>query len=323
MPRIANPKQAASALWDGTLVGLPTETVYGLGALADDPTAVARLYAAKGRPADHPVIVHIADLAGLDAWAADIPHYARDLASAYWPGPLTLVLPRGARARDDCTGGQDSVALRAPAHPEFQAVLAELAVLAGDRSIGVAAPSANRFGRVSPTTPEHVLQEFPDIDVLDGGPCAIGVESTIVDCTGGEPRILRAGAITAADVEHCTGLPVHMGSSVRAPGTLPHHYAPEATVVLTSTDQLDAAAAQFDPAKTGVLALLGIPTPAGTTRLASPADSDAYAHQLYAALRKADELRFRTVIAVQPPRTGIGAAVCERLERAAAASHSA
>jgi L-threonylcarbamoyladenylate synthase len=323
VPRIANPGQAAAALWAGELVGLPTETVYGLGALADDPSAIARLYAAKGRPADHPVIVHIADAAGLDAWATEIPEYARALAATYWPGPLTLVLPRGSRVRDDCTGGQDSVALRAPAHSDFQAVLAHLGSLAHDSSVGIAAPSANRFGRVSPTTPDHVLHEFPDIDVLDGGPCEVGVESTIVDCTGAEPRVLRAGAITLEDIEECTGLPVHIGSRVRAPGTLPHHYAPAATVILTSAAQLRAIARDQDGSSTGVIALDDIDTPEGFTRIASPADSNAYAHQLYAALRDADDLGLRTVLAVPPARTGVGTAVCERLERAAAASSDA
>jgi L-threonylcarbamoyladenylate synthase len=320
VPRIANPGQAAAALWAGQLVGLPTETVYGLGALADDSAAIALLYAAKGRPVDHPVIVHIADSGGLDAWATGIPEYARALAATYWPGPLTLVLPRSARARDDCTGGQDSVALRAPAHPGFQAVLVALADLASDGSIGIAAPSANRFGRVSPTTPEHVLTEFPDLQVLDGGPCGVGVESTIVDCTNGEPRILRAGAITAEDIQRCTGLPVHVGSAVRAPGTLPHHYAPEAKVVLTSAEQLVAMAGDLERASIGVIALRDVQTPDGVTRLARPIDNAAYAQQLYAALRHADDVGLHTILAVPPPRTGVGTAVCERLERAAAAS---
>lgn len=318
MPRIANPEQAAAALWAGNLVALPTETVYGLGALADDPAAIASLYATKGRPVDHPVIVHIAGVDAIDAWATHIPTYARALAQAFWPGPLTLVLPRSARARDDCTGGQDSVALRVPAHRDFQQVLASLALLAGDPTVGIAAPSANRFGRVSPTTPEHVLAEFPDLDVLDGGACDVGVESTIVDCTGIEPRILRAGAITAAQVAECTGLAVHEGSSVRAPGTLAHHYAPKAAVVLASAEQLTHIARDMDPASTGFLALVEHRTPHGLTRLASPAGSDAYAQQLYAALRRADDLRLRTVIAVPPPRDGVGTAVRERLERASA-----
>ena len=322
MPRIANPEQAAAALWAGKLVALPTETVYGLGALADDPAAIASLYTAKGRPADHPVIVHIADPACLDAWATDIPTYARTLAQTYWPGPLTLVLSRSTRARDDCTGGQNSVALRVPAHQGFQQVLASLALLADDAAAGIAAPSANRFGRVSPTTPEHVLAEFPDLDVLDGGACDVGVESTIVDCTGAEPRILRAGAITQADVSECTGLNVHVGGSVRAPGTLTHHYAPEAGVLLIEPGQVDRIARDLDPASTGFLALANLPTPPGLTRLASPVDSDAYAQQLYAALRRADDLGLRTVIAVPPPHSGVGIAIRERLERAAAATQT-
>ena len=322
MPRIANPEQSAAALWAGKLVALPTETVYGLGALADDPAAIASLYAAKGRPVNHPVIVHIAHADCLDAWATDIPSYARALAQKYWPGPLTLVLPRSTRARDDCTGGQDSVALRVPAHPSFQQVLASLALLAGDSTVGIAAPSANRFGKVSPTTPEHVLAEFPDIDVLDGGACDVGVESTIVDCTGAEPRILRAGAITHADVMECTGLNVQVGGPTRAPGTLKHHYAPEAGVVLVEPEHVDRIAGDLDPTSTGFLALADLPTPPGLTRLASPTDSDAYAQQLYAALRRADDLGLRTVIAVPPPQSGVGVAVRERLERAAAATQT-
>lgn len=320
VPRIANPKQAAAAIWAGQLVGVPTETVYGLGARADDPAAIQRLYAAKGRPADHPVIVHIGAQGALDAWATSVPDYARALAEAFWPGPLTMVLPRSPRARDDCTGGQDSVALRCPDHPLFQQVLAELALIADDPAVGVAAPSANRFGRVSPTTAEHVLAEFPDIDVLDGGPCDVGVESTIVDCTGTEPAILRPGAITTEDIEHCTGLSVRVGSTVRASGTLPHHYAPEATVLLVNEDELDAIVAKNEPAATGLLALSRIETPAGVTRLASPQDAGAYAQHLYAALRSADDLGLRTVIAIPPSQEGIGSAVTERLARAAATS---
>ncbi|MEZ5118124.1 MAG: L-threonylcarbamoyladenylate synthase [Candidatus Nanopelagicales bacterium] len=247
------PADAVAVLRAGGLVALPTETVYGLAADATDPHAVARVYAVKGRPADHPLIVHLASASGLSAWAVDVPGYARTLAAACWPGPLTLVLRRSARAGDHVTGGQDTVALRVPAHPLALSVLRGLDVGDPDGAPhGLAAPSANRFGRVSPTSAAHVLAELgpslgPSDLVLDGGPSAVGVESTIVDCTGPRPRILRPGGVSAAEVERVTGLPVEpagwipaepTGSGspsapeVRAPGTLASHYAPKARVVL-------------------------------------------------------------------------------------------
>jgi len=311
--RTANPKDAAELLLAGALVGLPTETVYGLGAWADDPEAVGRLYAAKGRPADHPVIVHVAHAGAIAAWADPVPAFARTLAERFWPGPLTLVLPRTARARDDLTGGQDTVALRVPAHPKFQEVLSALAHLASDPSVGIAAPSANRFGRVSPTTAAHVWAAF-DIPVVDGGACSVGVESTIVDCTGDQPRMLRAGAITAEQIEAATGLPATYDSPVRAPGTLASHYAPKAsTVVITSDEPIPAPGE-----RTGLLALEEVPTPPNMIRLAAPADAKEYAQQLYAALRSADDLECTNIVAVLPEPVGLGLAVRDRLLRAAA-----
>lgn len=318
MRRTTDPIAAAKALAAGRLVALPTETVYGLGANATDPDAVAQVFAAKGRPADHPLIVHVSDLEAAKAWAADIPRYAQVLADRFWPGPLTLVLPRSTKAQDAVTGGQDTVAIRVSNHPTFQAVLDALIAETRDPAAGIAAPSANRFGRVSPTTAEHVLDEFADLDddnlVVDGGPASVGVESTIIDCTKDEPALLRPGAITAEDVTEATGLPVTTASTVRAPGTLLSHYAPRAAVVIARDMRT---LAEIDTTKTGFLAIAGIPTPAGAVRLAEPTDADAYARDLYAALRQADALNLTRVIAVPPPPIGIGKAVVDRLTRAA------
>ncbi len=315
---------AAAALAAGRLSALPTETVYGLGARADVPGAVARVYAAKGRPADHPLIAHVLDAAALDTWARQVPDYARALADRFWPGPLTIVVPRAPHVGDAVTGGQDTIAIRVPAHALTRAVLARLADLTGDRSVAVAAPSANRFGRVSPTTAEHVIAELggvlrEDDVVLDGGRCTVGVESTIVDCTGSTPAILRPGGVDVADVEAITGLRCGVGSGVRAPGTLAAHYAPRARVVLVEDHHLDVAVANagVDPDRIGVLALVDEGTPEGAVRLAAPASAAEYAKVLYAALREADALDLEVVLAVPPGPDGIGAAVTDRLRRAA------
>jgi len=313
-----DPPTAAEALAAGRLVALPTETVYGLGARADLPHSIARVYAAKGRPADHPLIVHVRDKAALAAWARDVPDYAADLADAAWPGPLTLVVRRSARAGDHVTGGQDTVAVRVSSHPFMAAAMDALAGLVGDPAVGVAAPSANRFGRVSPTTAEHVRHELDELLadddlVLDGGPSHVGVESTIVDCTGDRPVILRPGRVSADDVTAITGLPVGHHSAVRAPGTLASHYAPRARVAL-----VDAGALTDGDATTGLLALASVATPLGMVRLSAPDSADAYAQALYASLREADALGLTDVLAVPPSPQGIGAAVVDRLTRAAA-----
>ena len=316
-----DPRVAALRLRDGGLVAVPTETVYGLAARADDPHAVARIYAAKGRPADHPLIVHVPDASALDHWAASIPEYARALADAFWPGPMTLVVKRSDRAGDFITGGQDSVAVRVSSHPLMDETLRALIQLTDDPAIGIAAPSANRFGRVSPTSAQHVHDEFTDIIgdddyILDGGESAVGVESTIIDCTDEIPRLLRAGAITVDDIEQVTGVVPGMTSTVRASGTLESHYAPLADVVITDAAGL-ASSHSTDEARVGVLALASIETPVGMVRLSAPASNDEYAHVLYAALREADALQLTTVLAVLPDESGLGAAVIDRLKRAA------
>ena len=316
----ADPAVAAAALADGHLAAVPTETVYGLGARADLPHAVARVYAAKGRPADHPLIVHVRDAQAAWSWASHVPMWAHALAEAFWPGPLTLVLPRSARAGDFITGGQDTVALRVSAHPGFGQVLDQLATLLDDPSVGVAAPSANRFGRVSPTTAQHVADELtealgPHDVILEGGPSRVGVESTIVDCTGPAPVILRPGHVSAEQVQQVTGTATGEHSTVRAPGTLASHYAPRAAVSLISAEALNDL--QPQDARTGLLALASIATPPGIVRLAAPENADDYARDLYSALREADALELSRVVAIPPSPAGIGAAVIDRLERAA------
>lgn len=309
---------AAQALADGHLAALPTETVYGLAARADLPDAVARIYAVKGRPADHPLIVHVSDLEAARAWAADVPRHAVALAEACWPGPLTLVLPRSTRASDAVTGGQETVALRVSSHPVFRGVLDALIAITRDEAIGLAAPSANRFGRVSPTTTAHVVDELtgllgPSDVVVEGGSSSVGIESTIVDCTGDAPVLLRPGAVTADDIARITGLPLGTTSTARVSGSLPSHYAPTATVRILRADEVPA-----EPdSRTGLLALADVPTPPGMVRLSAPESSADYAVHLYAALRQADALQLAQVIAVPPPAHGIGAAILDRLTRAA------
>jgi L-threonylcarbamoyladenylate synthase len=314
--------RAVEILRAGGLVAFPTETVYGLGADATNADAVRRLFAVKGRPAGHPVIAHIgvADaLAALDEWAVDVDDDARRLARACWPGPLTLVVRRRpGRIVDEVTGGRDTVGVRVPDHPLALELL---------RSFGgaIAAPSANRFGRVSPTTAAHVYADLgDDVDlVLDGGPCRVGVESTIVDCAHGEPAILRLGGVPAEDVERIIGRAVarRIAGEVAAPGTLPSHYAPRARVVLSTRDELAArvAALATSDARVAVLAAAPVPAlPVDTTLLEMPADPGAYAEVLYASLREVDGRAIDVVVVVPPADEGLGAAVVDRLRRAAA-----
>jgi L-threonylcarbamoyladenylate synthase len=311
---------AVALLRAGGLVAIPTETVYGLGADAEDPAAVARVYAAKGRPDDHPLIVHLADAASIDdGWAVDVAPWARLLGAACWPGPLTLVLHRGPRSGHHVTGGQETVGLRVPSHPVAHALLERFGG-------GVAAPSANRFGRVSPTDAEHVLDELADIlvpgrdVVLAGGASEVGIESTIVDCTGDAPRLLRPGAVGIEEIEAVTGLEVVAAdSTVRAPGMLAAHYAPTARVILVTADDLERSVSGA-PSAVALLATADVPTPSGVLRLASPADDAAYARTLYAALRLADREGVATVLAVAPTGGPLADAVIDRLRRAAVGS---
>jgi L-threonylcarbamoyladenylate synthase len=308
--------RAVALLHDGGLVAFPTETVYGLGADAESERALARLYAVKQRPADHPVIVHLPDADTLDEWAADVPDAARALAAACWPGPLTIVLRRSARVPDAVTGGRDTVGLRVPAQP---LALDLLRAFGG----GLAAPSANRFGRVSPTTAADVRADLgDDVDlVLDGGPCTVGVESTIVDCSGPRPAILRLGGIAADRVATIVGQEpdLRTDGSVAAPGALSSHYAPRARVVVVDRDEVVARATTLLAADRTV-GLLALDTPAdipeGVVVLDAPADVDDYARVLYARLRDADRHDLDVLLAVTPPPIGVGAAVADRLTRA-------
>jgi len=301
---------AAQLLKAGTLVAFPTETVYGLGADATNPDAVARIYAVKGRPADHPLIVHIADMQDMGEWSEDIPDYAIDLARSFWPGPMTLILKRSELAKDFITGGQETVGLRVPDHTLALAFLNEFKKIGGK---GVAAPSANRFGHVSPTTAEAVheeLGEYMDAEdlILNGGPSMVGVESTIIDCTASAPRILRPGAITVEMIEAVTGVKVENRDDViRVSGSLENHYAPEAQVVLDGHPR---------PGD-GLIALNSYPTPEGAIRLASPINNEDFARQLYAALREGDAQGIDQVVVIQPEGSDIAIAIRDRLKRAA------
>ena len=310
-------RQAATSLLSGNLVAFPTETVYGLGANACNETAVARIYSVKGRPADHPLIVHVASMAALGEWASDVPEYAISLAREFWPGPMTLIVRRSGLAKDFITGGQDTVGVRVPDHPIALALLAEFQKLGGR---GVAAPSANRFGHVSPTTAKAVNEELSDYlrtedQILDGGPCAVGVESTIIDCTGDFPRILRPGGITIEMIKEAIGILEITSASeinreveeIRVSGSLEKHYAPAAVVLLDETPI----------AGQGFIAPSRRVTPKGVTRLAAPKNVDEFARDLYAALRKADELGLAEVVVEQPTGDGLAIAIRDRLLRAA------
>ncbi len=312
---------AAANLLAGGLVAFPTETVYGLGADACNADAVARVYSVKGRPADHPLIVHIASMDGVGDWADDVPGYAISLARDFWPGPMSLVVKRSGLAGDFVTGGQDTVGVRVPDHPVALGLL-EAFVRTGGR--GVAAPSANRFGNVSPTTARAVADELGEYladgdQILDGGPCDVGVESTIIDCTGDVPKILRPGAITAQMILESTGLEVAGlesdgtavdSNAIRVSGSLEAHYSPAATVVLDRAPS---------PGE-GFIARAGVMAGAGVVRLASPQSDEDFARVLYSALRAADQQGLQTVVVAQPTGDGIAIAIRDRLKRAAHSS---
>ena len=304
-------KIAAQALKNGHLVSFPTETVYGLGADATDEKAVGKIYTAKGRPKNHPVIVHISSANQLENWAREIPEYAIRLGNAYWPGPMTLILKRNSRALDFITGGQESVGLRVPHHQVALALTREFEKLGG---FGIAAPSANRFGSVSPTAARAVEDELGkflgDEDlILDDGQCEIGVESSIIDCTQFNPVLLRPGAITKEMIEEVTGLTVSLKaneSEKRASGLLDSHYAPKAKVFLGLSAQ---------PGD-GFIALDQIPTPIGSIRLASPASIEDYARDLYKALRMGDQFGLSKICVVEPEGPGLAIAIRDRLGKA-------
>jgi L-threonylcarbamoyladenylate synthase len=314
-------ERAVEILRKGGVIALPTETVYGLAANAEDELAVRRIFAIKGRPATHPLIVHLPGAEALPAWARHVPEEAHRLAAAFWPGPLTLVLQRTPRATDAVTGGQDTVALRVPSHPVALAVLRKL-------DGGIAAPSANRFGRVSPTTAEHVRQDLgEDVEngvelILDGGPCTVGVESTIVDLSSGNPAILRPGGLPAEELERVLGrpVPVRTASTVRVSGSLASHYAPRAGVVLVepaeAADRAEALRAQG--LQVGVLGPARLALPRDLTRFDIPEDPAGAARLLYMRLREADQLGLDVLVACLPAAEGLGLAVRDRLARAAA-----
>ncbi len=304
-------KAAAQSLIAGHLVAFPTETVYGLGADATNETAIVKIYKAKGRPADHPLIVHISSIDAINDWAQDINEYAINLARDFWPGPMTLVFKRSDLAKDFITGNQNTVGLRVPNQSIALALLKEFESLGGK---GIAAPSANRFGAVSPTTAqavkdelENYLDQSNDI-ILDGGPCQVGVESTIIDCTAQTPQILRLGAITKEMIQESTGLLVidEALTDIRVSGSLESHYSPNAKVVLDT----------YPTSGEGFIAINSIQTPPGAIRLAAPSSMEGFARDLYSALRFADAQGLTKVCVIQPQGPGLAAAIRDRLKRA-------
>jgi L-threonylcarbamoyladenylate synthase len=309
--------QAVTALASGHLCAIPTETVYGLAANALDESAVARVFAAKERPADHPLIVHVASASDVSEWITELPQWAIDLTNAVWPGPLTIVGPRTALAKNSVTGNQDTVAVRVPSHPIAQELLQQLKAQGVK---GVVAPSANRFGHVSPTSAAHVsadLGEYLNVHgdlILDGGDCQVGVESTIVLATGSQPVILRPGAVTAADIKRITGVEVSEETTnvPRVSGALDSHYSPTAQVILIT----DASDVELEN-NAGFLALAQTPTPTGLIRLATPATIEDFAHELYSSLRAGDDLKLKTIYVVPPSGDGLAQAINDRLNRAA------
>ena len=298
----------------GNLVAFPTETVYGLGADACNEKAVARIYEVKGRPSDHPLIVHILSIEQLDKWAKDIPEYAIKLARSFWPGPMTLILPRTDLAKDFITGGQDNVGIRVPSHTVALSLLKEFEAQGG---YGIAAPSANKFGKVSPTSADDVEAELSnylksDDLVLDGGPSLVGIESTIINCTSTMPSILRPGGITNAMISDLLGIKIedvtkNSSDQIRAPGSLKSHYSPKAKVYLSGTPS----------SGDGFIALSKFPTPNGVVRLTSPATNEEYARTLYQGLRLADSKKLSKVFVIPPSGDDISIAICDRLQKAA------
>jgi L-threonylcarbamoyladenylate synthase len=305
-------KRAAEILRRGGLVAFPTETVYGLGADASSAKAIARLYAVKGRPGDHPVIVHFADAATAFTWAREVPESARKLAARFWPGPLTLILKRAPQVSDAVTGGQDTVGLRVPAHP----LAHELLTVFGG---GLAAPSANRFGRISPTTAQHVREDLgDDVDlILDGGPCGVGIESTIVDLSRGKPVLLRPGGVSPAEIEAVLGESIGTpdAEAPRVSGSLAAHYAPLTPARLVASEDLEAEIARLG-ASASVMAF-SAPDDRVDFWVRMPSDPAVYAQKLYAALRELDSTEATMLLIERPPATPEWQAVLDRLRRAA------
>lgn len=305
-------RDAALVLKAGHLVAFPTETVYGLGADARNPEAVKRIYEVKGRPSDHPLIVHISSINQLDKWAVEIPDYAIVLARAFWPGPMTLILKRTDIAKNFITGGQDTIGLRVPSDPMALALIREFEQISGS---AIAAPSANRFGQVSPTSGSDVFEELgqflTDEDlILDGGNSTIGIESTIIDCTGDQPTILRNGAVTKADIEielGIEGLENRKDSKIKFSGSFEKHYAPKCKVIIDSQEIAGA----------GFLALSDVETPSGMVRLASPKTTEDFARILYSTFRAADQSGLVSMVVSEPKGEGLSVAIRERLEKAA------
>jgi L-threonylcarbamoyladenylate synthase len=304
-------REAAVALKAGHLVAFPTETVYGLGADARNPEAVKRIYEVKGRPPGHPLIVHISSIDQLDKWAVEIPEFAAQLARKFWPGPMTLILKKSNIVGDFITGGQDTVGLRVPSDPIALALITEFEKISNS---AIAAPSANRFGQVSPTSSSDVQEELgiflgADDQILDGGISEIGIESTIVDCTGIEPLILRPGAVTKSEIEATLGivLSTKITSETKFSGSFEKHYAPNAKVLL-----------DVDPAdEDGYIAIDSIPTPVNVIRLAAPRNVQEFAKNLYSTLREADNRGIKVVVVVQPQGDGLAEAIRDRLSKAA------
>ena len=305
-------RQSAEKLRAGDLVAFPTETVYGIGADAENKDAVARMYQVKNRPTGHPVIVHIAELNDVDYWAKEVPEYAINLMRDFWPGPMTLLLKRREVAGDFLTGAQEIVGLRIPANSLALGLLNEFKAVGGK---GIAAPSANRYGAVSPTTAEAVSQELseflsPNDQILDGGPCLVGVESTIIDCSGQNPKILRPGAISAEMIEESTGIVLEeVGETkIRVSGSDKQHYAPKAKVIVDGQSQ----------SGEGLIAMSDVATPEGVIRLAEPKSIEEYARVLYSALRMSDTQNLQTVRIIPPAGQGLAVAIRDRINRAAA-----
>ena len=305
-------RKSAEKLRAGDLVAFPTETVYGIGADAENKDAVARMYQVKNRPTGHPVIIHIAELNDVDYWAKDVPEYAINLMRDFWPGPMTLLLRRRDAAGDFLTGAQEIVGLRIPANSLALGLLNEFKAFGGK---GIAAPSANRYGAVSPTTAEAVSQELseylsPNDQILDGGPCLVGVESTIIDCSGQNPKILRPGAISVEMIEESTGIVLEeVGETkIRVSGSDKQHYAPKAKVIVDGQSQ----------SGEGLIAMSDVATPEGVIRLAEPKSVEEYARVLYSALRMSDTQNLQTVRIIPPTGQGLAVAIRDRINRAAA-----